>query len=49
MDKIKKLKEINLTIKKILVDLETHIFIENIDINEDRIIKEYESKLIKSK
>ena len=49
MDKIKKLKEINFTIKNLLIDLETDIFIKNIDINEDRIIKEYEPTLINSK
>lgn len=49
MDKIKKLKEINVTINNILIDLETYIFIEKININEDRIIKDYEPKLINSK
>jgi len=49
MDKIKKLKEINLIINNVLIDLETNIFIKNIIINEDRIINEYEPKLINSK
>lgn len=33
MEKIGKLKKINLNIKNILIDLETYIFIENININ----------------
>lgn len=49
MGKIEKLKEINLNIKNILIDLETYIFIENININEDNIIKEYEPKVVESK
>ncbi len=49
MGKIEKLKEINATIKSILVELETYIFVENIKINDDRIIKNYQSKVIKSK
>jgi len=49
MNKIEKLKEINETIKSILIDLETYIFIENIKINDDRIIKNYQSKIIKTK
>ena len=49
MEKIKKLKEINLTIKNILIELETYIFIENININDDRIINKYQTKVIKSK
>lgn len=49
MEKIGKLKKINLNIKNILIDLETYIFIENININEDNIIKEYEPKVVDSK
>lgn len=47
MGKIEKLKEINLTIKNILIELETYIFIENI--NDDRIINKYRTKVIESK
>lgn len=43
MGKIEKLKEINKIIKDKCVNLETRIFIENIDdYHDERIIKEYQ-------
>jgi hypothetical protein len=49
MGKINKLKEINKKISRILNDLETDIFIKNIDIENNRIIKKYNQTLINSK
>lgn len=49
MEKIEKLKEINATIKSILIDFETYIFVENIKINDERIIKNYQQKVINTK
>lgn len=41
MDKIEKLKEINKQINEICIDLETKLFLEDIDIDEKRIVKQY--------
>jgi hypothetical protein len=46
MGKIEKLKEVNATLNKILIDIETRIFVENIDIEDKRKIKEPELKVI---
>jgi len=43
MEKLEKLKEINAVLKAILIDLETYIFIENINIeniNKDNVRKQ---------
>jgi len=48
MGKIEKLKEVNVRIKNILIDLETYIFIGNINID-NKIIKEYKPKVVESK
>jgi copper chaperone CopZ len=45
MGKIEKLKEVNATLKKILVDMETRIFVENINVGEKKKIKEPEQKV----
>jgi len=39
MGKLEKLREINITINNIIIDLETRIFIENININENKYNK----------
>lgn len=49
MDKIKKLKELNKTISEICVDLETRIFVENMDVEDERIIKEYKPESVDAK
>jgi len=49
MDKIEKLKELNETIKNICVDLETKIFVEDMDAVDERIIKAYQSEAIETK
>ena len=49
MEKIKKLKELNKTISEICVDLETRIFVENMDVEGERIIKEYKPESVDAK
>jgi len=49
MGKIEKLKEINSRIINIINDLETYIFIEKININDDKIIKKYKKTIVKLK
>lgn len=49
MTKIEKLKEVNDTLKEMCVDLETRIFVEDMDINEDRIMKKYEVEPVEDK
>jgi len=49
MDKIEKLKEVNETLKEMCVDLETRIFVEDMDVNDDRIIKEYKPEPVDDK
>jgi hypothetical protein len=46
MSKIEKLKEVNANLKKILADIETRIFIENINIEDNKKIKEDKIKVI---
>lgn len=45
MGKIEKLKEVNTTLKKILVDMETQMFIQNINVEDNKKIKEPQQKL----
>lgn len=45
MDKIEKLKEVNATLKKILIDMETRIFVENINVEENKKINEPKQKV----
>jgi hypothetical protein len=45
MNKIDKLKEVNATIKKIIIDMETRIFVENINIEDHKKAKESKSKV----
>jgi len=49
MTKTEKLKEVNDTLKEMCVDLETRIFVEDMDINEDRIMKNYEVEPVEDK
>lgn len=42
MGKIEKLREVNATLKNILIDLETRIFVENMGVNDNKKIKEEE-------
>jgi len=49
MEKIEKLKEVNKTIKNICVDLETKIFVEDMDVVDDRIMKEYQPEAVETK
>ena len=45
MTKLEKLKEVNANIKKLIIDLETRIFVENINIEEHKGIKEPQKKV----
>ena len=45
MEKIEKLKEVNATLKKILIELETRIFIENINVDGNKKITESQRKV----
>jgi hypothetical protein len=45
MGKIEKLKEVNATLKKILIDMETRIFVENINIEDHKSVKEPKQKV----
>ena len=49
MTKLDKLKEVNETLNEMCVDLETRIFVEDMDINDDRIIKEYKPEPVEDK
>jgi hypothetical protein len=49
MTKIEKLKEVNETLKEMCIDLETRIFVEDMDISDDRIMKKYEVKPVEDK
>jgi len=49
MTKKEKLKEVNETLREMCVDLETRIFVEDMDVNEDRIIKEYKPEPVDDK
>jgi hypothetical protein len=46
MNKIEKLKELNKTINEICVDLETKIFVDDMEVEEERIIKEYKPESV---
>ena len=46
MGKIEKLKEVNANLKKILADMETRIFIENLNIEDNKKLKEHKVKVI---
>jgi hypothetical protein len=45
MTKIEKLKEVNTTLKKILIDMETRIFVENIDVEDRKRVNEPQQKV----
>ena len=45
MNKIEKLKEVNTALKKILIDMETRIFVENIDIEKNKKISQSQQKV----
>ena len=45
MEKIEKLKEVNATLKKILADMETRIFIENINVKDNKKITESQQRV----
>ena len=45
MEKIEKLKEVNATLKKILADMETRIFIENISAEDRNKLAESQHKV----
>lgn len=49
MSKIEKLKELNKTITEICVDLETKIFVEDMDVEDERIIKDYKPESVDAK
>jgi len=49
MNKLEKLKEVNDTLYNMCLDLETRIFVEDMDINDDRIIKEYKPEPVEDK
>ena len=45
MGKIEKLKEVNATLKNILIKLETRIFVENMNVDDNKKIKEEQLKI----
>jgi hypothetical protein len=45
MTKLEKLKEVNATLKKILIETETRIFIENINVEDVKTVKEPQQKV----
>ena len=45
MNKIEKLREVNATLKKILIDMETRIFAENINVEDTNELKEPQEKV----
>ena len=49
MNKIEKLKEANKIIKDMCVDLETKIFVEDMDSVDERIMKEYQPEADETK
>ena len=49
MGKIEKLKEVNETIKNICVDLETRIFVEDMDGVDEKIMKDYQPEAVEPK
>ena len=49
MEKIDKLKEVNETIKNICIDLETKIFVEDMEGVDERIMKEYQPEAVEPK
>jgi len=49
MGKIDKLKEVNETLKSILINLETKIFVENMDIDDSQKIKEQPKVIVELK
>jgi len=49
MDKLEKLKEVNKTINKMCIGLETRIFVEDMDSMDERIIKEYKPEPVQTK
>jgi hypothetical protein len=49
MGKIEKLREVNATIKNILIDLETRIFVENMNTDDSKKIKKEELKVVELK
>jgi len=42
MDKLDKLKEVNETLNEMCIDLETRIFVEDMDVEGERVMKKYE-------
>ena len=46
MDKLEKLREVNATLKKILIDMETRIFVENIDVEKNKKITQPQQKVV---
>jgi hypothetical protein len=49
MEKLDKLKEINETLNEMCIDLETKIFVEDMDVEGERIIKDYKPELADEK
>ena len=49
MEKLKKLKEVNETISTMCLDLETRIFVEDIDVDENWVIEKYKPELAEDK
>lgn len=49
MEKIEKLKELNKAINDICIDLETKIFVEDMDVEDERIIKQYKPEAVDDK
>jgi hypothetical protein len=43
--KIDKLKEVNATLDRILIQMETHIFVENINVEENKKLKELKAEV----
>jgi hypothetical protein len=46
MNKIEKLREVNATLKKILINMETRIFIEDINVENHKKAKESKPKVV---
>jgi len=49
MDKLEKLKEVNKTIRDICVDLETRLFVENVDGDNDNVINGFKPEVLETK
>lgn len=45
MEKIERLREVNANLKKILIELETRIFVENINVENNKKITEPQQKI----